>query len=279
MATENSKTRSSASDKKYQDWRQYPTQRTQEVLASANKWLKFYFDKVKTYKGKDSETGKEEFIEHRYNRIVLNDGVKGTVVVPINSNKEIGLMNIFRYPVNSWSWEFPRGFGTVESSKEMDPAENAKKELGEEMGVRIPKGEKMIYLGEMFENSGICAGIARVYLALNVVPLPNENNKDTQSQNPTSSNDSDDKNNSDNKPIHDEKEEKVQLSMKKRDSVLAIIEKEDVEQIEKNKFVSYKEFQEMVKNGLIKDALTLSALQLAMCYDPQLFNGSNKNKL
>eukprot|EP00899_Mesostigma_viride_P019045 jgi/Mesvir1/27141/Mv20810-RA.1 len=115
--------------------------------SSDNPWIKLYFDKVRFPDGK---TG-------YYNRVVESDGRPGVVVLPLDAARCIGLIKIYRYALQAWSWELPRGFGDKGCSAE----ENARRELGEEMGMT---GD-FEHLGRLMSNTGISPAACDVYIA------------------------------------------------------------------------------------------------------------------
>ncbi len=129
-----------------------------ERLISKNPWLKHYFDVVEFPDGRIGQ----------YNRLVVNDGVEGVVILPIlkikkennTYEKKVLLINHYRYPVQSWSWECPRGFGNKNERSD----ESAIRELCEETGY---KGN-LKSLGKFWENTGICSGQINYYLSNNL---------------------------------------------------------------------------------------------------------------
>jgi ADP-ribose pyrophosphatase len=123
--------------------------RLQEVLDYENPWLKVYFDRVKFPNGK----------EGRYLRLTSGEG--GVVILPMSEDQRVGLVHIYRYPISSWQWELPRGFG----EPGLSPLENAKKELSEELGVSTKSWD---LLGKVHPNSGTTSGEVSIFLASNV---------------------------------------------------------------------------------------------------------------
>lgn len=118
----------------------------EEVIAYSDKenvWIKLYFDKVRFPNG---STG-------RYNKIVEKDGKPGAAILPIR-NGTVGLVNQYRYPIDRFLWEIPRGFG-----ESYDTLEEAKRELEEETGF---VAEQATDLGIVHPNSGILT--SEIYL-------------------------------------------------------------------------------------------------------------------
>ncbi len=123
----------------------------EEILVAENPWLKFYYDRVRFPNG----------AEGRYNRIVEGNNNRGIIILPLNSQKELGLVKIYRYPIQLWQWEFPRGFG----EDNLIAVDNARRELEEEMDM---DAEKFDVLGSTFPNSGLLASEVDIVVAYNV---------------------------------------------------------------------------------------------------------------
>ncbi len=117
-----------------------------EVLVTKNKWLSLFYDEVKF---SDGTTG-------RYNRIVERGG-DGIAIVAVNSKQQIGLIRIYRYPVDEWLWEIPRGFG-----ENIDIIDEASRELFEETGIIAGK---LNFLARLFPNTGISSTAINVFMA------------------------------------------------------------------------------------------------------------------
>jgi ADP-ribose pyrophosphatase len=96
-----------------------------------------------------------------YNRIIntasFNKGSVGSVILPVKDRK-ILLIKIFRHPTRQWSLEIPRGFG----ESNLTPEEIARKEIKEEIGGEI---EKVVDLGEFYNNTGLEGNNVHIYLA------------------------------------------------------------------------------------------------------------------
>ena len=120
-------------------------------MVDENPWLKHYYDRVRFPDG----------TKGRYNRIVEGNENRGIVILPLNSKKELGLVKLYRYPIQLWQWELPRGFGENNLTAE----DNAKRELEEEMNMQA---EKLVVLGSIFPNSGLLSSEVDVVVAYNV---------------------------------------------------------------------------------------------------------------
>ena len=123
----------------------------EEILVDENPWLKHYYDHVRFPDG----------TEGRYNRIVEGNENRGIVILPLNFKKELGLVKLYRYPIQLWQWELPRGFGENNLTAE----DNAIRELEEEMNMQA---EKLVVLGSIFPNSGLLASEVDIFVAYNV---------------------------------------------------------------------------------------------------------------
>lgn len=97
---------------------------------------------------------------YTYARVIYpHSDSNGVVVIP-RRGERFGLLSIFRHPPRCESGgEFPRGY-----AEDLSPAENAAKELWEEIGARVNPKE-LIYLGEIQTDTGLSAGRVQVYLA------------------------------------------------------------------------------------------------------------------
>jgi 8-oxo-dGTP pyrophosphatase MutT (NUDIX family) len=104
--------------------------------------------------------------EDRVLRPDRREGIYGVIetrpsvgVVAINDHDEIVLVGQWRYPLNRYSWEIPRG-GSGES--ETDLQEVAARELREETGVRARSWR---LLGTVDVNNGITTDVEHLFLA------------------------------------------------------------------------------------------------------------------
>jgi 8-oxo-dGTP pyrophosphatase MutT (NUDIX family) len=86
---------------------------------------------------------------------VSSNGVTGVVVVP-GSARGLLLQRTYRYPTQSWEWEFPRGF--LDAGK--TPVEMARRELREETGFVALSAKS---LGRVKPNTGMFATVAEVF--------------------------------------------------------------------------------------------------------------------
>jgi ADP-ribose pyrophosphatase len=123
----------------------------QEIVAyedSKNPWVKLYFDKVRF------PNGSMGF----YNRIVESNGKPGVAILPVFKN-QIGMVKLFRYPVDLEVWEIPRGYGETENA-----AKDALRELFEETGLDV-SDNRLIHIGDMHPNSGILDSTVKIFLA------------------------------------------------------------------------------------------------------------------
>jgi ADP-ribose pyrophosphatase len=93
-----------------------------------------------------------------YVRVLDAQGGAGAVVLPILSDGRIVLLRHFRHADRAWHWEVPRGFAEADA----DPAENARRELMEEIGCTPVD---LVPLGRTFPDTGARAGAAEVFLA------------------------------------------------------------------------------------------------------------------
>ncbi|MEQ8443934.1 MAG: NUDIX hydrolase [Alphaproteobacteria bacterium] len=91
-----------------------------------------------------------------YHHIVLKGGPDGVVVLPLLDGKAV-LIRHFRNGARSWSWEIPRG-----GPRAVDPIENAKDELVEEIGAEITDIRR---LGQLRNNNGMITEVMHIYVA------------------------------------------------------------------------------------------------------------------
>ena len=96
-----------------------------------------------------------------YNRIEQNHDDPGVVVMPLRvSDGAVGLIRQYRYPINAYSKELPRGF-----AQRGNAHQNAVRELKEETGL-ILEAKDLIDAGNCYPDDGIMTTQIRVYIAL-----------------------------------------------------------------------------------------------------------------
>lgn len=98
----------------------------------------------------------------------------GVVVLPFRRHAgqlQFGLLSIFRHPPRMESGgEFPRGF-----AESLTPAENAVKELKEEIGAQV-EIQNLTYLGDLQADTGLSSGRVQIFSArVDDTNLPTEN--------------------------------------------------------------------------------------------------------
>jgi ADP-ribose pyrophosphatase len=95
-----------------------------------------------------------------YFRVLNQADLRGGqgVVVLGEMNGKFLLLNQYRHPTRSWSYEVPRGFGEPETSAE----EQAKNEIQEEVGGEIAN---LVDLGIYFSNTGLEGNKVKLFLA------------------------------------------------------------------------------------------------------------------
>jgi 8-oxo-dGTP pyrophosphatase MutT (NUDIX family) len=84
-------------------------------------------------------------------------GVGAGVVIIAQGTLGIALVRTYRYPIASWQWGLPRGFGHSES-----PLRTAEAELREELGL---SGLSYTQLGSLTPDSGLIESEVAVVLA------------------------------------------------------------------------------------------------------------------
>mmetsp|Transcript_107635 Transcript_107635/g.131340 ORF Transcript_107635/g.131340 Transcript_107635/m.131340 type:complete len:238 (-) Transcript_107635:31-744(-) len=155
----NNEAKTDASNNANKKVKSKPIVRIKEIIATENKWVKLYFDDV-NFIGKNGKIVKGNYNRFAYKSKGL-ENVPGTIILPMNKDGKIGLITQYRYPIDKWCWEFPRGFG---DGKLNDSVNNAQKELLEEMKM---KGDKFIKVGSIAENTGISTAINDYFVVTN----------------------------------------------------------------------------------------------------------------
>jgi ADP-ribose pyrophosphatase YjhB (NUDIX family) len=124
-------------------------------LVCENTRFKIYFDRIRTPSG---------HVVPSYlvvaPKLATVDMITGVAILPIVDGK-IGLVNVFRHPVRSFSWEMPRGF--IESKE--DPVVSAQRELKEETGLSCAL-ENMQSLGVVTPEAGVLQARVCLFAAL-----------------------------------------------------------------------------------------------------------------
>ncbi|NML49978.1 NUDIX hydrolase [Streptomyces sp. R302] len=92
-----------------------------------------------------------------YVRALAPVAAPGCVVLPLLDGGVV-LIEHYRHATRSWHWEVPRGFGTAGLSA----AENAAKEIGEEIGARV---RELVPLGEVHPDTGLIGDRALLFAA------------------------------------------------------------------------------------------------------------------
>ncbi len=93
---------------------------------------------------------------------VLDTPGPSVFVTAINSEKEVCLIKIHRYPVKAVSWEIPGG-----NSDGQNLLRAAKRELFEETGLRAKTWEKA---GKWMPMNGVCSETAHIFIASGLYP-------------------------------------------------------------------------------------------------------------
>lgn len=136
---------------------------TEQVPVFANPWVEVYFDHV--------EASRPDI--RRYTRIVEAGGRCGVVVLPLHDDN-IGMVEVFRYPIGKTVWELPRGFGDTD-----DPVIDAQREIEEETTLR--KGGYVLHrLGAVHANSGLVTNQAMLFAAVCSEEFPSGKPKDPE---------------------------------------------------------------------------------------------------
>ena len=82
----------------------------------------------------------------------------GVAVAALDTDGAVALVRQYRYPFAAHLWELPAG--KLEPGE--DPAEAAKRELGEETGL---EARRWTYLGPLYATPGYCTEVLHLYLA------------------------------------------------------------------------------------------------------------------
>lgn len=90
-----------------------------------------------------------------YNRVVASGGI---VVLPILEDGSIALIKIFRHPARRWFLEAPQGLVLPDH----DPAEEAQRELAEEMGATV---KELTPLGILYTSTALTSENLKMFAA------------------------------------------------------------------------------------------------------------------
>ena len=93
-------------------------------------------------------------------KCLVDGAIAGVVVLPVNGSK-IGLIRVFRHPLDRWSWEAVKGH--VEQDEDVRAA--AVRELLEESGY-LTASEDLIDLGIVAPEAGVIKGRTRLFVAV-----------------------------------------------------------------------------------------------------------------
>lgn len=91
-----------------------------------------------------------------YLRVVQADGAPGAAVLPLHHGR-VGLVKVYRYPLDSWEWGIPRGFAHGPS-----PETTAAEEALEELGARPDRIEQ---IGAVTPDSGLLTSVVHLFAA------------------------------------------------------------------------------------------------------------------
>lgn len=129
-----------------------PIQCVTERVAHRNAFVTLYDDAVRL---PDGTAG-------TYVRLVASAGHPGVAGLVLAGDR-VGLVLVYRYPVGSWQWGIPRGFGD-----QADPRASLLRELDEELGGEPVSVEQ---LGVMHPDSGVLATEVHIFFAKWPEPL------------------------------------------------------------------------------------------------------------
>lgn len=134
--------------------------RINRKLFYENTVFNFYLDHIQDDKGYEV---KEYFVMQPKN--MKENGGGGVAILPV-INKKIGLVNMYRSPLNSYQWEIPHGF--------MEPDETEKKaavrELAEETGLLV-NIENCFSLGFVTPDAGVIAARVNLFVVESLIEI------------------------------------------------------------------------------------------------------------
>jgi ADP-ribose pyrophosphatase len=133
---------------------QHPEQKTRRLVCE-NSQFHIFFDEL-AFKGR---TTIRDYLVVAPLRFAA-DIVTGVAILPFYDGK-IGLIRIYRHPIERYSWEIPRGFIDQQEAS----ASAASRELREETGLDC-KAEDIRSLGFITPDGGILAARVQLFAAI-----------------------------------------------------------------------------------------------------------------
>jgi len=128
---------------------------TKRKLVCENSRFSVYFDDL----ARDGEHYAQDYLVVAPKQVSGNL-VTGVAILPMCEGG-IGLLKIYRHPIQGDSWEIPRGF--IENGENVP--ESALRELEEETGLSCASSD-IKFLGFVTPDAGILAARVQVYVAL-----------------------------------------------------------------------------------------------------------------
>lgn len=134
---------------------QHPEQKTRRLVCENNQFH-IFFDEL-TLQGRATV---RDYLVVAPKRIAA-DLVTGVAILPVYEGK-VGLIRVYRHPIERYSWEIPRGF--IDQQEASTGA--ASRELKEETGLHC-KPEEIRSLGFITPDGGILAARVQLFAATN----------------------------------------------------------------------------------------------------------------
>ncbi len=131
-----------------------PFQHLNRRQACKNSYIEVFFDHLV---GADGYVVEDYLVLSPINKTA--NLVGGVAVLPIFKGK-IALINIYRHPIDCWSWEVPRGFVEPDEDNEASII----RELEEETGLNCDKN-KLNSLGFIAPDGGSCSSRIELFVA------------------------------------------------------------------------------------------------------------------
>lgn len=123
-------------------------------LSSRNARFDIYLDDIEMANG---ETVRDYLVVEP--RVRTTAGVTGTAVLPVVEDR-IGLIQVYRHPIQALSWEIPRGFIDPDESE----VASALRELEEETGLQCLADDVISY-GLVTPEPGVLAATVHLFIA------------------------------------------------------------------------------------------------------------------